>query len=320
MGKIRDIHRGMRILILSLIIAPSLPAENGLVLRAERLEGKQIQLSVTNVAKDVFCRVDSSSDFKYWTYLISSNSPGGFVFSQPVDPSTLARFYRAAETGEIIGQVAKLGRGTIRSWVRADTNGQPTSIGMTMTDAVLTNLPTADSSLVLQLPNIATNTPFKHIWVNWNYKGHPPITRYGVPHMDIHFYTITSVDRTKINLSDGGTKMYRAPATEFVPQDYELEANQGIAQMGAHWVDRSAPEVNGQKFTRTFLVGSYDGVFIFWEPMITLEFLKTRPVETHTLKLPQSYAVKGLYPLEYSISYSPDFQEYVIALDRFVQQ
>jgi len=90
--------------------------------------------------------------------------------------------------------------------------------------------------------------------------------------------------------------------------------------MGSHWADTDAPELNGQPFTRTFLHGSYNGTFIFWEPMITLAFLKTKASETHDLKLPQSYAVNGPYPLRYSINYSAAFQEYVVSLDDLTQR
>jgi len=74
-------------------------------------------------------------------------------------------------------------------------------------------------------------------------------------------------------------------------------------KVGRDSIDPASPELNGQPFTRTFLHGTYNGTFIFWEPLITLAFLKTKPSETHDLKLPQSYAVIGPYPLRYSIDY-----------------
>ncbi len=48
----------------------------------------------------------------------------------------------------------------------------------------------------------------------------------------------------------------------------------GVPQMGAHWVDVTSPELNGSTFAQTFIYGSYDGQVNFYEPMITLDFLK----------------------------------------------
>ncbi len=306
----------IRWLAFSLSLASCLAAENNLTLQTTLLDSTQIQITVTNQAPDVICRVDASTDLKSWAYLISSNSPtGGFVFSDQINTNSLARFYRAAETGEIIGQVVKFGNGTIRSWARAGSNGVPTSIGVTLTEGALTNTPAGSTSYVLLLPPIGTNTPFKHIWVNWEATGHPPVSRYGVPHFDFHFYTITPTERSAINLSGGGVTMYKLPAAEFVPKDFVQQTGQGVPQMGAHWADTTAPELNGQPFSRTFIHGSYDGTFIFWEPMITLAFLKTKPAEFQEVKQPQNHAVSGPYPLRYGINYSAAFQEYTVSLD-----
>jgi len=75
--------------------------------------------------------------------------------------------------------------------------------------------------------------------------------------------------------------------------------------------------LNGQPVTRTFLRGSYDGAFVFWEPMITLAFLKTRPTKLLEVEQPQNHAVAGPYPQRYGIHYSPAFQEYTVSLDDF---
>src|SRR6266545_1234241 len=90
--------------------ASCLAAENNLTLQTTLVDASQIQINVSKQAPDVVCRVDTSSNLSYWTFLFSTNSPAGsFNFTDRLDPSTIARFYRAAESGEIVGQVASVG-------------------------------------------------------------------------------------------------------------------------------------------------------------------------------------------------------------------
>ena len=56
--------------------------------------------------------------------------------------------------------------------------------------------------------------------------------------------------------------------------------------------------------------------------MITREFMETLSDEgksesqTFTIKQPSRFLEQGYYPLEYTISYNHDFQEYTISLDK----
>ncbi|RYD93814.1 MAG: hypothetical protein EOP50_10530, partial [Sphingobacteriales bacterium] len=59
--------------------------------------------------------------------------------------------------------------------------------------------------------------------------------------------------------------------------------------MGKHWADTTAVEFHGKKFEKTFIYGSYNGKFIFLEPMIALDYLKTKP----NITLPISQAAKA---------------------------
>jgi hypothetical protein len=57
-----------------------------------------------------------------------------------------------------------------------------------------------------------------------------------------------------------------------------------IPRMGTHWPDMRSPELQGmlgnpqgyRPFTTTFIYGSWDGDFIFAEPMITRAFIMGR--------------------------------------------
>jgi hypothetical protein len=88
----------------------------------------------------------------------------------------------------------------------------------------------------------------------------------------------------------------------------------GVPQMGAHWVDVTSPEFNGGIFTKTFIWGSYDGSFIFWEPMITLDYLLTQPNDLIPLRQPEAFQKDGWYATNYKISYTKNPNQYTVAL------
>ena len=91
--------------------------------------------------------------------------------------------------------------------------------------------------------------------------------------------------------------------------------------MGTHWTDLSAPEFNGQAFTKTFIYGSWNGAFTFYEPMFTKAFLESKPaVADVALKLPSRYATPGLYPTAYKVGYDAKSKEWVIALSMLVRR
>ena len=104
-----------------------------------------------------------------------------------------------------------------------------------------------------------------------------------------------------------------APASQYVPSLY-LQTPGGVPAMGAHWIDLTSPEFNGGIFSKTFIWGSYDGQFIFWEPMITRDYLLAHPHDNVALRQPQAFQHDGWYPQNYTIDYSTSPKEYTIAL------
>ena len=68
-----------------------------------------------------------------------------------------------------IGETKKMGDGSVCSWVRVDEKGEPTGIGVTMTEAALNNLlKTGEDETLLHLPANVAVAPFTHIAVKWN--------------------------------------------------------------------------------------------------------------------------------------------------------
>jgi len=100
--------------------------------------------------------------------------------------------------------------------------------------------------------------------------------------------------------------------------------------MGLHWVDLRSAELqkllgkpDGYKpFTATFIYGSWDGRFHFWEPMITrAHILSKKDASDPALRdqvipisMPAKYQTPGYYPAAYRVAWDSTAREYRIAL------
>ncbi|HEX8843219.1 MAG TPA: DUF5602 domain-containing protein [Pyrinomonadaceae bacterium] len=222
----------------------------------------------------------------------------------------------------IFGETKALGDGQVRSWVSLDGRGNPTAIGLTFNESVLSNLPKEPppglegTELSLALPPEAAATAFNHVRMDWNPHGHPPEKIYDVAHFDFHFYMITEEERNGITVQgEDVARSTKAPAAEFMPEGYMYVPDSAIPRMGAHWINPVSRELHGQPFTRTLLYGSYNGNVIFVEPMIAKSFLETKTSLTEVIKLPAKYQRRAYYPTKYSVRYDPTTKEYTIALE-----
>jgi hypothetical protein len=220
-----------------------------------------------------------------------------------------------------IGESKKLGNGFVRSWVKLDEECKPVAVGVTFSEAALTGLPQElpDGQIgveySLALPEQAAATPFKHVGLNWNPKGHEPEHVYTVGHFDFHFYMISEKERAAISAEgEGVKKCQKQPAGEFVPEEYMYAPGSEMSRMGAHWVYKNAHELHGHPFTATYIYGSHDGHFIFQEPMITKAFLESKPNISEPVKQPAKVEKPGYYPTHYSVTYDPQSREYTVAL------
>ena len=242
----------------------------------------------------------------------------GLVFAQRP-----AKKGAAPKERTIVGETKSLGAGQARSWVRLDRAGNPTAVGVTLSENALLELPKEPPpgeegiGISLGLPAQASRTAFKHIWLNFNPHGHPPAKIYDVAHFDFHFYMISDAEREAITATgEGMAKGNRQPAAEFVPEGYSFIPDSTVPRMGAHWVNPLSRELHNQPFTTTFLYGSYDGRLIFAEPMITKSFLEAKTDVTELIKLPKSYERRGAYyPTRYSVRYDAAAKEYTVALE-----
>lgn len=243
----------------------------------------------------------------------------------------------------VYGAAQALGQGTARTFVTLDNAGKPASLGVAISESAMGTLPQqphpgmpAAAMLTLTLPAEAAVTGYDHVMLDWNPAGHEPQHVYTHPHFDFHFYQITPAQRDQMNPGNPefGPKSGIFPTGEYVPAGFVAgsvlanvpPAAAAVPLMGMHWLDTSSPELlpppNGKTFTSTFIYGSYNGAFVFVEPMITkahIETTKTRPEGyRYTLPLPAKVAKTGAYPGAYAIRWNESAKEYRISLESLV--
>ena len=219
----------------------------------------------------------------------------------------------ASETKNAIAYAApaRIGDGTVRTYVVRDSRGIPTALGVELSESALRNLPATPVSLHLPFPKEA-GSQYTFNMFDWNPAGHAPNHVYTVPHFDFHFYV---ADETDVMAISGGSDPVVADS-RFVPNDYIAPGNEAIPSMGVHWVDRKSGEFNGKAFDQTFIWGFHRGQLLFIEPMITKAFLEsTTSSFTTELRQPESVQHAGLYPKRYSIRHDTAAKVYRITLD-----
>jgi hypothetical protein len=216
------------------------------------------------------------------------------------------------------GPSVQIGNGTAHTFIVRDQNQKPTTIGIRMSADALNGLPSeGDPNMggevpgyMLSLPAEANISGYNHSEVDWNPHGHEPVFAYGVPHFDFHFYLITPEEQSQV--VPGPDTVTVDP--KYIPQNY-ISGVMAVPNMGTHWVDTTSAEFLGQPFTSTFIYGFYHGNMTFLEPMITKEFLETKPDVILPIKQPQAFQKHGYYPAQLHLYFDNQQQEYVIALE-----
>lgn len=219
------------------------------------------------------------------------------------DPSEPDTFY---------GNTVTIGKGTGRSFIKNTKNHAALEFGLELTPGALEGLDDHNElEFVLDLPGQAKElTPFDHITLGWMPHGHK-IPVFAKPHFDVHFYMIPRAEEQAI---DTGAAMMKDPPTGFLPPSFVPEPGPGVPKMGRHWIDINAL---GQPFTSVFIIGSFDAKVIFWEPMITTEFLSSKPDIDFDIPQPTKVAEENHYPTKYGIHFDKEKQKFIILLSAF---
>jgi len=197
-----------------------------------------------------------------------------------------------------------------------------------------------DEERILELPRDVISRaglPFKWISVNWNAEGHhPPPPRPGEqpappvyvrPHFDFHFYTW---DRERVEAIAPGScgefvdcndfNRGRKPlASRYIPAGH-IDVGIVVPRMGNHLLDSRSPELvdPATPFTRTFIYGAFDGELIFWEPMITLEFIRRTDKACFGIGQPAAFQRSGYYPTRYCVRQDARNHQRTVSLEGFV--
>jgi hypothetical protein len=232
----------------------------------------------------------------------------------------------AGSGGTFFGPSQNLGNGTARTYTVLDGSGNPTEIGVRLSPGALDGLPTATTpagALMLDLPDQASATAFDHVMLNWNPQGHDPVTLFGKPHFDFHFDMVDMASIQAVDPADPNyaAKADRLPDARYVPQGYVVPpggtaAQQAVPGMGVHLVDSADSSLvpGSYDFTQIIINGTWDGRYTFAEPMVTRDWLLTKPTLEQPLKLPQAYQKTGYYPTGYAIRVDDRSGDYVVAL------
>lgn len=233
------------------------------------------------------------------------------------------------KSGIFKGPVTEVYQGKAWTWIQIDHSGKPERLGISLTDAALNSVPPGgheddghdhshEASWTLQFHPKAAVTPFNHVGMGWNPNGHEPEIFYGKPHFDFHFYMMTAAEVAAIPPYEvDSLKFKNWPAPAYFPPTY-FNPGGGVPQMGAHWVDVTSGEFNGQEFTQTFIYGSFDGKVNFYEPMITLDFLKANSNFERPIPQPAKVQKTGYYPTKMRVVKHDGVTE--IILDGFVHR
>lgn len=275
----------------------------------------------------------------------------------PAGPSAVVS--QSNESSVSYGPSVAVGNGSARTYVLFDQKqkGRAIELGVALTADAMDGLPApmdmpptssdghehVDShEYLLALPE-HHGTAFKFLELDWNPQGHEVQGIYTVPHFDFHFYTITKGERDLILPSDPTfqQKADNLPPAALVPQFYSTLTPPGVPtpavpKMGVHWIDVRSPEIQAllgnpdaaKPFTTTFLFGSWDGRFVFAEPMVTRAFIMGRRTAAtdaqrdSVMALPAGAKASpgGFMPGAYRVSWNAEANEYRIALTQLTSK
>ncbi len=205
---------------------------------------------------------------------------------------------------EYKSEQATLHNGKVWTSAKLGSDGKPLSLSIIVDDAAMNSVPVGQPSdhmspannLMIPISD-KSGTPFKFAMVNWNSSGHEPDHVYTLPHFDFHFYTASQNE--VMNYMDE-QKLNAEPDAAYIPANHI--SGPGVPMMGKHFIDATSPELAGQTFTQTFLFGSYNRKVVFWEPMITRDFLKNNSNFERSLPQPAKFIEAGYYPTKMKVS------------------
>ncbi|MGV3527742.1 MAG: hypothetical protein ACO1OO_02515 [Flavisolibacter sp.] len=222
------------------------------------------------------------------------------IFLLPALAGILAFTVLRSDNPVLNGTEVPVFGGKVWSKLSLTKEGKPAQLSLVFDEAVLQSSPTgphanpdhmANTFIVPLSEEAKKASPFEFIMLNWNPSGHEPEHVYTVPHFDVHFYIR---DAAEVMGYTDSVKLDTDPEASYLPAGHV--GVHPMKMMGKHWVDTASPELKGAAFTETFIYGSYNAELIFFEPMITLDFLKKTSSYERQLPQPAKFQESGYYP------------------------
>ena len=209
---------------------------------------------------------------------------------------------------EFFGPTQPIGKGIARSYVSFNHDGVPISIGVLFSEKALDNLGLDPINLTLELHSKGKGLLVDHIDFGYNPNGHPGEV-FMVEHFDLHFYWISIQEKLGIPYLFDFTDL---PDASTWPEGYEFEPVT-VPEMGRHWVTEE--QMESEDFDETFIYGSYSSEFIFYEPMITMEYFRAKDFEdSYEITPLGAYERAGYYAESYKIMFDEVKKQYIVEL------
>lgn len=257
-----------------------------------------------------------------------------------------------SEPRKVGGAIAEIGKGWVETYSEIDEHGAPHAIGITFSNDAFNELPSdltdghrcsdldnnGDIDMhnecmhwherILPLPSeISRNKeiPFKWVLMNWNPRGHMPEGVWNTPHFDVHFYIEPIENIFSLMPGPCGPEKMRCDQYEiaqkpvpasFIHKDF-VDVGAAAPAMGNHLVDPTGPEFHGAPFTRSWIYGAYEGRIIFYEEMLSLEYLTSEPNECFPIKTVPEVEISGYYPSQVCTRFSPADSSVSVSIEGF---
>lgn len=150
------------------------------------------------------------------------------------------------------------------------------------------------------------DTVFDHVGIDYNAHGHGPPGVNDIPHIDAHFYMISTSDREAISCGDQATPVAAEVPTGVVV-NVDAEPFGGcVPTMGGHG------GLPYDKLTANMIYGYHDSHLIFVEPMVDVQKIIDEVGIELAILAPTALAVPGRYPSRFFARYTETAVEFVV--------
>lgn len=219
------------------------------------------------------------------------------------------------------GPKITIGEGYIRSWMSYNEYDIPIEIGVEMSPEVFNNIE-ANFEKPIYIPlqdDITKVTPFDHIEIDWHAQDESLLEDFKPAHFAFYFFMIPLEKRNSIPEWSPETdflfSMY-PPKINMAQSYVPLERHNGsYASLGKYWLSKDPR--NYQPLSHTLVLGTFEGQFVFIDPIVTWDQIKAQAFFNENYPQPLVHISDHLFPREYNF-YVNSEGNYCITLGNFI--